>query len=107
MVYNIVVRKLIYEGKDLKGKMVNIYQKLQALINYLIDTFSNEGDRVLDLFSDSGKNYDIIFMKSYFNLILFLIYAFLQYVTSLFILYLVIRYNISVFLAEKKKLHSH
>ena len=75
MVYNVVVRKLTYEEKDLKGEMVNIYQKPQALINYLIDKFSN-GDWVLDLFSGSGKNYDLIFMKSYFNLILFLICIF-------------------------------
>jgi hypothetical protein len=102
-----VVRKLTYEEKYLKGEMVNIYQKPQALINYLIDTFSNEGDWVLDLFSGSGKNYDLIFMKSYFNLILFLIYVFLQYLTSLFILYLVIRYNISVLPTERKELHSH
>jgi len=54
LVYNAVVRKLAYEEKDLKGEMVNIYQKPQALINYLIDKFSNKGDWVLDLFSDSG-----------------------------------------------------
>ena len=107
MVYNVVVRKLTYEEKDLKGEMVNIYQKPQALINYLIDKFSNEGDWVLDLFSGSGKNYDLIFMKSYFNLILFLIYVFLQYLTSLFILYLVIRYNISMLPTKRKELHSH
>jgi hypothetical protein len=80
-----VVRKLTYEEKYLKGDMVKIYQKPQTLINYLIDTFSNEGEWVLDLFLGSGKNYDLIFMKSYFNLILFLIYVFLQYLTSLFI----------------------
>jgi hypothetical protein len=91
-----VVRKLTYEEKDLRGEMAQIYQKPQELINYLIDTFSNEGYWVLELFSGSGKNYDLIFMKSYFNLILFLIYVFLQYLTSLFILYLVNRYNISV-----------
>jgi hypothetical protein len=39
-----VDRKLTYEENDLKGDIVNIYQKPQALINYLIDTFSNEGD---------------------------------------------------------------
>ena len=72
-----MVRKLTYEEKYLKGEMVNIYKKPQALINYLIDKISNEGDWVLDLFSGSGKNYDLIFMKSYFNLILFLIYVFL------------------------------
>ena len=77
LVYNVVVRKLKYKEKDLKRNMVNIYQKPQALINYLIDTFSNEGDWVLDLFSGSRKNYDLIFMKSYFNIILLLIYVFL------------------------------
>jgi hypothetical protein len=107
LVYNVVVRKLTYEEKDLKGNTVNIYQKPQALINYLIDKFSNEGDWVLDLFSGSGKNYDLIFMKSSFNLIFFLIYVFLQYLTSLFILYSVIRYNISVLPTERKELHSH
>jgi len=86
LVYNVVVRKLTYEEKDLKGEMVNIYQKPQALINYLIDKFSNEGDWVLDLFSGSGKNYDLIFMKSYFNLRLFLIYLF---TVSNFIIYFV------------------
>jgi hypothetical protein len=107
LVYNDVVRKITHEEKDLKGEMVNIYQKPQALINYLTYTFSNEEDWVLDLFSGSGKNYDLIFMKSYFNVILFLIYVFLQYLTSLFILYLVIRCNISVFPTERKELHSH
>jgi DNA modification methylase len=57
--------------KDFKGEIVNICQKPQALINYLIDTFSNEGDWVLDLFSGSGKIYDITFMKSYFTLYYF------------------------------------
>jgi DNA modification methylase len=58
-----VVRKLTYEEEDLKGEMVNIYQKSQALINYLINTFSNERDWVLDLFSGSCKNYYLTFMK--------------------------------------------
>ena len=107
LVYNVVVRKLTYEEKDLKGEMINIYQKPQALINSLIDKFSNERFWVLDLFLGSGKNCDLIFMKSYFNLILFLIYVFLQYLTSLFILYLVIRYNTSVFLTKRKKLYNH
>ena len=35
LVYNVVVRKLTYEENDLKGEMVNIYQKPQALINIL------------------------------------------------------------------------
>ena len=64
--YNVVVKKLTYEGRDLKGLTVNIYQKPQALISYLIDTsFSREGDWVLDLFSGSGKlshiTYEIIY----------------------------------------------
>jgi hypothetical protein len=42
--------------------------------------------QVLDLFSGSGKNYDLIFMKSYFNLRLFLIYLF---TVSNFIIYFV------------------
>ena len=62
--------------------------------------------RVLDLFSGSGKNYDLIFMKSYFNLRLFLNY-FLEVSNLIFILYLVIRYNISVLPTERKELHSH
>ena len=53
LTYNAVVKKLTYEERDLKGVVVNIYQKPQALINYLIDTFSSEGDWVLDLFSGS------------------------------------------------------
>jgi hypothetical protein len=43
-----VVRKIKYEEKYLKGEMVNIDQKQQALINYLIDKFSNQGDWILD-----------------------------------------------------------
>jgi hypothetical protein len=63
----------------LKGEMVNIYKKPQVLINYLKDTFWYEGYWVLDFFSSSSKNYDIIFMKLYFNLILFLICLFTVY----------------------------
>jgi hypothetical protein len=44
LVYNVVARKLTYEENDFKGDIVNIYQNPQALINYLIDTSSNEGD---------------------------------------------------------------
>ena len=66
-----MARKLTYEEKDFKGEIINIYQNPQELINYLIDTFSNEGDWVLDLFSGSGNIYDITFMKSYFNLYYF------------------------------------
>lgn len=39
-----VVRKLTYEDKDAKREIINIYKKLQASINYLIDLCSNEGD---------------------------------------------------------------
>ena len=45
-----MVKKLTYKDNDFKGEVVNIYHKLQALINYLIDTFSSEGDWDLDLF---------------------------------------------------------
>jgi DNA modification methylase len=68
LTYNVVVRKLTYEENDLNGEIVNIYQKPQALINYFIDTFSSEGDWILDLFLGSCKIYDIIDMKAYFNL---------------------------------------
>ena len=57
LVHDAVVRKLTYEDKDAKGDIVNIYQKPQTLINYLIDLCSNEGDWVLDLFSGLGKFY--------------------------------------------------
>jgi adenine specific DNA methylase Mod len=66
-----MVRKLTYEENYLKGEIVKNYQNPQALINYLIDTFINEGDWVLDLFLGSGKIYDITFMKSCFNLYYF------------------------------------
>ena len=39
LTYNVVVKNLTYEEIDLKGEILNIYQKPQALINYLIDTF--------------------------------------------------------------------
>ena len=66
-----MVRKLTYEERDFKGVTVNIYQKPQALINYLIDTFSREGDWVLDLFSGSGKLSDIT-DENIFQILLFL-----------------------------------
>ena len=44
LVYIVVARKITYEENDFKGEIVNIYQNPQALINYIIDTFSNEGD---------------------------------------------------------------
>ena len=40
LTYNDMVKKMTYEEIDLKGEIVNIYQKPQALINYLIDAFS-------------------------------------------------------------------
>jgi hypothetical protein len=61
-----VARKLTYEENDFKGEIVNIYQNPQELINYLIDTISNEGDWVFDLFS-----YEII-LHSLLLLLLFL-----------------------------------
>ena len=39
LTYNVVVKKLKYEETDLKGEIVNIYKKPQALITYFIDTF--------------------------------------------------------------------
>ena len=50
LAYNFVVKKLTYEEIDLKGETVNVYQEPQTLINYIVDTFSKEGDLVLDLF---------------------------------------------------------
>ena len=54
LTYKAVVKKLTYEERDLKGVAINIYQKPQALINYLIDTFSSEGDWLVYLFSGSN-----------------------------------------------------
>jgi DNA modification methylase len=68
LTYDVVVRKLTYEDKEAKGEIVNIYQKPQLLINYLIDICSNEGDWVLDLFSGSGKFY---YMELNFNMLFF------------------------------------
>ena len=56
-----MVKKLTYEERDLKGVTVNINKNPQALINYLTDTFSREGDYVLDLFSGSCKVLDITY----------------------------------------------
>ena len=70
LTYDAVVRKLTYEDKEAKGKIVNIYQKPQLLINYLIDICSNEGDWVLDLFSSSGT---FCHMELNFNMFFFLI----------------------------------
>ena len=64
LAYNVVVKKLTYEEIDLKGEIVNIYQKPQALIKYLIDTSSKEGDWVLDLFSGSSNISDITYETS-------------------------------------------
>ena len=59
LVYDVVVKKLTYEDKEVKGEIVNIYKKPRSLINYLIDICSNEGDWILDLFYGSGKFYYI------------------------------------------------
>ena len=72
--YNVVVKKLTYEERDLKGVVVNIYQKTQALINYFIDTFSSEGDWVLDLFSGSGQISDITYGNIFQVLLFFIIH---------------------------------
>ena len=69
-----MVKKLTYEEIDLKGEIVNIYQKPQALIKYLIDTFSKEGDWVLDLFSRSRNISDITYETNVINLYLYYIY---------------------------------
>jgi len=62
-----MVRKLTCEENDLNEEIVNIYQKPQKLIYYLIGTLSSEGYWILDLFLCSSKIYDIIYMKAYFN----------------------------------------
>jgi hypothetical protein len=49
LTYDVVVRKLSYHENYLIGDLVNIYQKPQVLINYFIDTFSSEGDWILDI----------------------------------------------------------
>ena len=79
LVYDAVVRKLTYEDKDAKEDIVNIYKKPQALINYLIDLCSNEGEWVLDLFSGSGKFYYTnlnLFFTFYVFTLVFLIISF-------------------------------
>ena len=68
LTYDAVVRKLTYEDKEMKGEIVNIYQKPQLLINYLIDICSNEGYWVLDLFSSSGR---FCHMELNFNMFFF------------------------------------
>ena len=50
LTYNSLVKKITYEERDLKGVIVHIHQNPQALINYLIDKFSREGDWVLYFF---------------------------------------------------------
>ena len=70
MTYNVVVKKLTYAESDLKEVTTKIYKKPQSLINYLIDTFSREGDWVLVLFSGSGKISDITY-ESIFQVLLF------------------------------------
>ena len=59
LVHDVVVKRLTYEDKEAKGEIVNIYQKPESLINYLLDLCSNEGDWVLDLFSGLSKFYYI------------------------------------------------
>ena len=70
LTYDVVMRKLTYEDKEAKGEIVNIYQKPQLLINYLIDICSNEGYWVLDLFSGPGRFFH---MELNFNMFFFLI----------------------------------
>ena len=71
LAYDAVVRKITYDDKEAKGEIVNIYQKPQLLINYLIDICSKEGVWVLDLFSGSIKfyyielNFNILFLNLY------------------------------------------
>lgn len=82
LTYDAVVRKLTYEDKEAKGEIVNIYQKPQLLINYLIDICSNEGDWVLDLFSGSGKfyymelNFNMLFLNLYVIVLIYFIISF-------------------------------
>ena len=70
LTYNVVVKKLRYEERDLKEVTIKIYQNPQVLITYLIYTFSREGDWVLVLFSSSGKISDITY-ESIFQVLLF------------------------------------
>ena len=77
LTYNVVLKKLTYEEIDLKGEIVNIYQKPQALINYLIDIFSKEGYWVLDLFSRSCNIFYITYETSV--IILYLYYIFFKF----------------------------
>ena len=49
LVHDAAVKKLTYEDKEAKGYIVNIYQKQQSLINYLLDLCSNEGDWIFNL----------------------------------------------------------
>ena len=65
------------EEIDLKREIVNIYHKPQALINYLIDTFSKEGEWVLDLFWGLGNIYDITYETNVS--ILYLYYIFFKF----------------------------
>ena len=74
LTYNAVVKKLTYEERDLKGVSVNIYQNPQALINYRIDSFSSEGDWVLDLFSGLCQISDITYGNIFQVLLFFIIH---------------------------------
>ena len=114
LTYNVVVKKLTYEERDLKGVIVKIYQKTQALINYLIDAFSIEGDWFLDLFSGSsqisdityGNIFQVFIFIFYHSLIFFKVCFFMLFVLTIF-LFLVIMYNNSMLLTTRKKLHIH
>ena len=78
LTYNVVVKKLTYEERDLKGVTVKIYQKSQALINYLIDTFSREGYWFLDLFLGLGQIADITYGNIFSSFIVFFIIHFFK-----------------------------
>lgn len=76
LVHHVVVKNITYEDKEEKGNIVNIYQKPQSLILYLIDLCSNEGDWVWDLFSSSSKFYYIKLNFNIFFLIFMCLYQF-------------------------------
>ena len=58
---------------------IKIYQNPQVLINYLIDTFSSEGDWVLNLFSGLGQISDITYGNIFQVLLFFIIHFFFKY----------------------------
>ena len=69
-----VLKKLTYEDKEAKGEIVNIYQKPQSLINYILDLCSNEGDWALDLFSRSCK---FCYIRMNFTIFFFTFFLFI------------------------------